>query len=483
MPQNPPKIKTKVKEYYLPVALFFISALVFSLFAFDRVSKASTDPHFAYLAVTMNSMLAASFGNDEAKARRKDRVPFELEKRPPHGNDWASYDEITLKNGKVEKGTWFDKRRNGRFLLFNGNAIILGPEELRGSKTKQRFFMSFPPGPSLVMMPLASVFGYKTNDVVLTILFASFNVGFIFFFLMRLSNEGRTKRTRAENFWLTVLFGFGTAHLWLSVMGQVWFTALIMGATFTLLYLYFGLDAKRPFLAGIFAAMAFATRTPLLFGCLIFYIFVFFPEGKFRRENWGEAIKKVTWFSIPCLVMGVFLLYANYLRFESATEFGHSYLAGGALDRIKNYGLFNFHFLSKNLAALFTLLPRFQPDAPFVIVSKHGMSLLFATPAFFYLLSRSSDENRNEVFLLRALWVTVLIIAIPHLLYQNTGFEQFSYRFSLDYTPYLILILAIGPAVFNRTFKVAVLFGVLVNAFGAIVFKRFSQFFSNSFFP
>ncbi len=428
-------------------------------------------------------MIADALGNNKAKARRKNRVPFELEKQPPHGNDWANYDEITLKDGTVVKGTWFDKRRNGRFRLFNGTAIILGPKELQGSKIRQRYFMSFPPGPSFVMMPFASIFGYKTNDVIITILFASFNVAFIFFLLMRLSEEGRSKRSRSENLWLTVLFGFGTAHLWLSVMGQVWFTALIMGATFTLLYFFFALDLRKPFFAGVFAAMAFATRTPLLFGCLLFYIFVFFPDGKLRKSDWSETFKKVTWFSIPCLVMGTFLLYSNYVRFESLTEFGHSYLAGGALERVKNYGLFNFQFLSKNLAALFTLLPRFQPNTPFIIVSKHGMSLLFATPAFFYLISRRRGDDSTNVFLHRALWLTVFVIAVPHLLYQNTGFEQFSYRFSLDYTPYLIVLLALGSFTFNRTFKAAVLFGVFVNAFGAVVFKRFSQFFSNSFFP
>jgi len=482
LPESP-QIKASKRALFQALAIFAISALVFSLFAFDRITKPSTDPHFAYLAVTLNSMIAASLGNEGAKNRRKDRVSFELEKHPPHGNDWASYEEIRFKDGTLLKGTWLDKKRNGRFRLFSGDAMVLGPKELIGSKTKKRYFMSFPPGPSFVMMPLALVFDYKINDVILTVFFASFNVALIFLLLVRLTQMGRSRRTTKENMWLTLLFGFGTAHLWLSVMGQVWFTALIMGASFTLLFLYFSLELRRPFLAGIFAAMAFSTRTPLLFACILFYLFLFFPEGKIRKGEWSETLKKGVWFTIPCLAMGLFLLYTNTIRFESPTEFGHSYLAGGGLDRIKNYGLFNFHFLSKNLAALFTLLPRFQPDSPYVIVSKHGMSLLFASPAFFYLLAAKKHEDAKDIFLYRALWLTVICIAIPHLLYQNTGYEQFSYRFSLDYTPYLILLLAIGDAPIKKGFKSAILFGVAVNAFGAIVFKRFSIFFSNGFFP
>jgi drug/metabolite transporter (DMT)-like permease len=80
------------------------------------------------------------------------------------------------------------------------------------------------------------------------------------------------------------------------------------------------------------------------------------------------------------------------------------------------------------------------------------------------------------------LWVTVMCVATPALFYQNTGYEQFGYRFSLDYTPYLILLLAVGRRPLSRTFKVLVLAGVAVNTFGAVTFKRFHTFYSNGFF-
>jgi len=267
----------------LPLALFLVSFGVLSLISFDRVLKPSEDPHFAYLAVTMNTMIASTFGNERATARRKGRLPFELEKKPPHGNDWASFEEITFKDKTKVKGTWFDKTGNGRFRLLNGDALVLGPKELRSAKRHTRYFMSFPPGPSFVMMPLAVISGYKINDVILTIFFGAANIALIFLLLQFLTRRQYSQRTCGENLWLTVLFGLGTAHLWLSVMGQVWFTALVMGATFTLLFIYFSIDARRPFIAGIFAAMAFATRTPLVFATLFFYLMVFFPEGKFRK--------------------------------------------------------------------------------------------------------------------------------------------------------------------------------------------------------
>ena len=64
------------------------------------------------------------------------------------------------------------------------------------------------------------------------------------------------------------------------------------------------------------------------------------------------------------------------------------------------------------------------------------------------------------------------VVAIPGFFYQNSGWFQFGFRFSLDYTPYLILLIALGGHRFKRLFWAAVLAGVAVNAWGAAVFNR-----------
>lgn len=468
----------------MPLLVFVIGLVVFASFAANRVKGPSTDPHFAYLATTYNSMIAAALGSEEAQRRREHRVPFELEKRPPHRNDWASYWEIETKSGEVYRGIWYDKQGSGRFKLLGTNeALILQAKDLRGAKRKQRYFVSFPPGPAVVMMPLAAIWKYEVNDVLFTVFFAALNMALMFILLRRLSRGGRTGRGRREVLWLTALFGFGTAHLWCAVLGQVWFTALIVGCTFTLLYMLCAIDARHPLLAGVFCAMAFASRTPLLFTCLFFYAFVFFPGGKLlRREDWGDALKKIALFSLPCLVVGVSLLVMNNVRFASYGEFGHTYLAGGTLANIKNYGLFNTHFFTKNLHALFTMLPKFQATEPYVQISKHGMSILLTTPALIWLARPLKREHAHDKFWHRLLWAVAIVTAIPALLYQNTGYEQFGYRFALDYLPYLIVLLAVGRRPLSLAFKAAVLFGIAVNAFGAVTFKRFDHFYVNKFF-
>jgi len=95
------------------------------------------------------------------------------------------------------------------------------------------------------------------------------------------------------------------------------------------------------------------------------------------------------------------------------------------------------------------------------------MSLFVTTPLFFYLL-----WPREKPRLHRALWLTTALVAIPGFFYQNSGYYQFGFRFSLDYTPYLFLLLALGGRTFTRLFIAAALLGVAVNALGAAVFNR-----------
>ena len=80
--------------------------------------------------------------------------------------------------------------------------------------------------------------------------------------------------------------------------------------------------------------------------------------------------------------------------------------------------------------------------------------------------------------------VTALATALPSLLYQNSGFVQFGYRFSLDYMVFLVLLLAVGGRRLSKTWKFLFLVSVAVNLFGAITFGRMPMFmFGDSFFP
>ena len=72
----------------------------------------------------------------------------------------------------------------------------------------------------------------------------------------------------------------------------------------------------------------------------------------------------------------------------------------------------------------------------------------------------------------RALWLTVALVALPSLLYQNSGWFQFGYRFSLDYMVFLFLLIAVGGRPLSRWVKGLIIAAVVINLFGAWTFGR-----------
>src|SRR5690606_30209199 len=107
-------------------------------------------------------------------------------------------------------------------------------------------------------------------------------------------------------------------------------------------------------------------------------------------------------------------------------------------------------------------------------VNAHGLALWVTTPLYLWLL-----WPRRRHLLWLALLVTALAVALPTLFYQNTGWVQFGQRFSNDYAVFLFALLAVGGYRFGALFRIAAVWSVAVNAFGALSFDRaaFARFY------
>ena len=58
--------------------------------------------------------------------------------------------------------------------------------------------------------------------------------------------------------------------------------------------------------------------------------------------------------------------------------------------------------------------------------------------------------------------------------------RQFGFRFSLDYTPYLLLLFALGGwPLRHRAVVVALVLGGLVNFWGAVAFRGYTELVRN----
>jgi hypothetical protein len=458
----------------LPLLIYLVTATAYAVASGSRMKKPSRDNHYVYLAQSL------------LKGR------LSLEGAPPHGNDWAVVHELTLRDGRRVRGTYLKTGGNNLFKTTAGERLVIEPSEIRSRR--RTYFVSFPWFPALLMLPFVAVWGLKFNDVIFNVALAPCNAVLVFLLLRRLGRLGYSNRSLLDDLWLTGLFAFGTVHFFASVVGQVWFTAHVVGVGLTALYALSALEGRHPFRAGLCLGLGFVTRTPVPFSfplllgeilrrhlkpadaasgqpCLgepvVAQVRALWPRVQLR-----PTLRDLAWGAAPAVAVAAVAFWLNDVRFDSPFEFGHYFLDVRWTERIQRWGLFNYHFISRNLAAMLCLLPRILTRPPFVQVSHHGLSIFFTTPIFSYLLW---PQRRNP--LQPWLYLSCLFPLILHLMYQHTGWQQFGYRFSLDYTVYLIALLAIGGYRLALKAKLLIVFSVVVNSFGAATFSKAFRYF------
>jgi len=490
------------RDRRVALGLFLLATLVYALTAGQRLRRPSSDTHFVYQA-------------ESWLGRRLD-----LGRQPPHQNDWAEVETLTLRSGRKLSGM-FLRANPQRFRTLSGYVEEVPPSEIAARDKK--FYVSFPPFPALLMLPLVAVVHHRFNDVIFSVPLAGMVPALLYLLLRRLPRALAALPVNLEadaasgevpsettDLWLTLLFSVGSVFYFSAVQGQVWFTAHVVASLLCVLFLLC-LWPLRPFFCGLLCGALFLTRPQMAAVGLLFVLELLRREWGMSTypsiaeltmqlgRHWRRLVLPLLAFALPAATLAGLGLAHNYLRFGRLLEFGHSYLQTIQADNIQRFGLMNYQFLSRNLATALTLLPKLVAGYPYVQVSFHGLALWFTTPALLFLfwperplwqpatlalpLPRESTEPARQLRLL--LCITVVPIALASLLYQNSGFVQFGYRFSLDYMPLLMLLLRLGsPQVSSSLlFRACVLWGVAVNLFGAITFNRIGAFYFNGFFP
>jgi hypothetical protein len=433
---------------WAPLVLFGLGLVVFGAVAGSRLGRQSTDPHFVYQAdAWLDGKLA-------------------IDPPPPKGDDWAKVETVLLDDGSTVRGRRLtSKKKKGLFRATSGEEIAT--KRIRRTVATTHY-VSFPPFPAVLMLPQVAVAGRAANDVLPTVLIAALILPLAFLTLGRMRAAGLSQRSPAENVWLVVCLAFGTVLFFSAVQGRVWFTAHVVGVALALGYLWCTVEARHPIGAGLCLALAAMTRTPMAF---MFPLFLFEAWRMSDRDRRRFAITCAK-FAAPLVVIAVAGMVYNAARFASPTEFGHSYLAVRQQGQMEESGLFSYSYLSRNLAVAFALLPQLSTDSPHLVIGGHGLALWFTTPILFFLLWPRERGTWHW-----PLWITVAMVAVPSLFYQNSGWLQFGYRFALDYMVLLIALLAIGGRPLGRTGQVLIGVGIAINLFGAVTFGRHPEFY------
>jgi hypothetical protein len=189
--------------------------------------------------------------------------------------------------------------------------------------------------------------------------------------------------------------------------------------------------------------------------------------GISRRQGEESRATAAWWMLrslIPVLGSIALLLAYNALRFRNPLQFGYSTegVQKGLQALLQRYGQFSTHFLARNLWTAFVSGPVWNPSCGRLVPNAVGMSVFLTTPALLWLVR--AHARRAWV---AGCWCAVVLSFVPFLMYYNTGWVQFGYRFSLDLLPPVMLLLALAVSPRSSfTFRAAVVLSVLVNAWG-----------------
>lgn len=344
-------------------------------------------------------------------------------------------------------------------------AFLQGRVDLSGNFTDtavfgKRYYSPFPPFPAVLLTPLVALFGnVAINVLVVSTALTLLNLFVFNRVLVRFDIDPDTR------IWLAMAFFLGTAY-WLAFLGSdgVWFFSQIVAVTFILLAIREALGRGRGLLAGLFLGCAFLSRQLAILAAVFIFVALF---ETYKSDSSTRRILNLAGFmSMILLSIGIYLGF-NYLRFGNPFDAGYAYIdhVGPLRIRFDQYGLFNPAYIFFNAAYMFfqgphlvfaddSLLP--QGMDPF------GTSLLFASP--FVLFAFLARWKKSLLF---GAWASIVLILVAQLLYYNNGWVQSNaQRFSLDFMPILILLVALSLASINRRlFRYSVVYAVLLNTF------------------
>ena len=308
-----------------------------------------------------------------------------------------------------------------------------------------KYYISFPPFPSVVLMPFVLFFGSQTPDNIISIAFVLLSAYFALKTAYRFGVCGK----RAV-FW--TLFLILCSNL-LSIMtfGWVWFIAQTMCFAFLLAAIYFMLT-DRAALCFLFWSFAVGCRP---FSAIYFPFFVFYFIKK------GIKIKTLLSALIPAVLIALFYMVLNYMRFGNPFEFGHNYLPE-FLEAEK--GQFSFYYMPQNIKNLFRIP---LSEASLQRIKFNGFAFYLVSPIYiaYAVLFVKSKKEPCSLLLLSLIILNLLLLTM----HKTMGGWHFGNRYTVDALPFAYLGCMISyKKGYEKLFIPLAIFGLVLNLIGTV---------------
>jgi len=364
--------------------------------------------------------------------------------------------------------------------------VPLGPDGI------PRGLIPFPPLPAVVLVPFVKLWGLATDGQQIFAILGALDVGLAWWVLGRLPIRTWVRLAA------TIFFAFGTVFWYAAQIGTTWYQAhvLAVGLALAAIGVALGRDRDaardeddlpddppdsappapgrslrallpdpRQFLAGVLFGLACTSRLTIVFAAPFFVLVG--SGGSWQRRGLSAALGA----GIPIAALVVYNVVTTGHVIHPGYEYLYRLEAGFYLPLHYNleWGIEDPRYLPQNFAIMFLNTPVFQPtvvpsalgtggplcsgpdvirglfirDCPWLLPKDTGMSVLLTSPAYLLVLP-ALRWGYGHSRLVTGAALAVVIVAFVNLMHFSQGWVQFGYRFSNDFVPWALLLVAIG---------------------------------------
>jgi hypothetical protein len=244
--------------------------------------------------------------------------------------------------------------------------------------------------------------------------------------------------------------------------------------------------------AGITFGLAVTARLTILFG-LPFFLFVGGGNSWLRRAMLAGAGA-----AVPLVSLLVITYATSGHLFNPAYDYLYHNELAYPLNYHADWSITDIRYIPQNLVIMLAGMPRimpqlvggvypgdygqplcalgqsrslFDPSCPLVLPQATGTSILLTSPAFLLApLAWQPLRHRKIDRVTLGATVAVIAIAVVNLMHFSQGWVQFGYRFSNDFVPFALILVALGASRLGRWWLVPtvvlVAASILVNFWG-----------------
>jgi hypothetical protein len=208
---------------------------------------------------------------------------------------------------------------------------------------------------------------------------------------------------------------------------------------------------RRQFLAGFLLGLAGTARLTVIFGAPL--LLLVGSGGSWRRR----VVSTGAGMALPLLGLLAYNLVSTGHLFNPAYDHLYQLEAGfyTFLNYNQDWAIEDPRYIPQNLGIALFGLPKilpaceaggarglFDPACPWIVPRDVGMSVLLTSPAWLLALPALREYGRSR--LVTGAAVAVAAIAFVNLMHFSQGWVQFGYRFSNDFAPFGLVLVALG---------------------------------------